>query len=104
MTAKAIYLYFMEVLVLKIDARINTLRVGQNPAAYVSVTLDGCVAIKGVKVFDGEKGRYIRMPSIKDSKREYKDVCFPVTRDFRAQMSDIVLAAYERALFADESK
>lgn len=82
----------------KIDVKINTIRPGSNPVAFASVNLNDCFAIKGIKVFDGSKGTFVGMPSIKDGKGEYQDVCFPVTKEFREQLNNAVLSAYEQAL------
>lgn len=70
-----------------------------------SITLDGVFVVSGLKVVEGGKGLFVSMPSRKDSKGEYKDICFPVTKDFRDQIIKTVLDAYaEKSGNSVESK
>ena len=59
--------------------------------------LNGCFAIRGVKVMSGSNGPFVSMPRYKLGD-EYKDVCFPCTKEFRQQFNDSVLAAYQQEL------
>jgi len=68
-----------------------------NRLANVDLTLDDCFAVKGVRVMTGENGKFVTMPSRKVA-GEYKNVCFPVTKEFHQELSDGVLAAYEEKL------
>lgn len=38
------------------------------------------------------------MPSYKAGNGEYKDICFPVTKEFREQLNNAVIDAYRQAL------
>ena len=59
---------------------------------YASATIDSCLAIRGIKVMDGgERGLFISMPSRKTTEG-YKEVCFPVTAEFREQLHNAVLS------------
>ena len=54
--------------------------------AYASATIDGCLAIRGIKVVEGGRdGLFVSMPSRK-TQDGYKEVCFPVTAEFREQL------------------
>lgn len=66
--------------------------------AYVSATIDGCFAVRGIKVVEGGRdGLFVSMPSRK-TQEGYKDVCFPVTAEFREQLHSAVLDSYRQAL------
>lgn len=66
--------------------------------AYASATIDGCFAVRGIKVVEGGKdGLFVSMPSRK-AQDGYKEVCFPVTSEFREQLYSGVLNAYHQAL------
>lgn len=65
--------------------------------AYASATIDGCLAVRGIRVIEGKEGLFVSMPSRK-SGDGYKEVCFPVTKDFRQQLHHSVLDAYQQAL------
>ena len=55
-------------------------------------------SIRGVKVIRGEKGPFVAMPQYKDSHGDYRDICFPCTKEARQQFNDAVLNAYEQSL------
>lgn len=66
--------------------------------AYASATMDGCLAIRGIKVVEGGRnGLFVSMPSRK-TQDGYKEVCFPVTAEFREQLYQAVLDAYQQAI------
>lgn len=65
-----------------------------NTVGFASVTINDMFAVHGIRVMNGEKGLFAAMPSAKDSKGEYRDICFPVTADLRRQLNSAVLDAY----------
>lgn len=66
--------------------------------AYASATIEGCLAIRGIKVVEGGSGGlFVSMPSRK-TQDGYKEVCFPVTSEFRNQLYGAVMDAYEQAV------
>lgn len=83
---------------LKVDVKISSIRPGGNVKAYASINLNDCFAIRNVKVVDSSKGLFIAMPSYKTGNGEYKDICFPVTKEFREQLNNAVIDAYKQAL------
>lgn len=66
-----------------------------NCCAMVSVTLANVFCISGIKIMDGSKGLFVAMPSAKNKKDEWHDICFPVTKEFRKVMNDSILNAFE---------
>ena len=86
-----------EVLPLQVDVKIRTLHTSGPVLADASVDLNGCFAIRGVKVMDGSNGPFVSMPSYKSGK-EYKDICFPCTKEFRQEFHQAVLDAYRQTL------
>lgn len=66
--------------------------------AYASATIDGCFAVRGIKVVEGGRdGLFVSMPSRK-TVDGYKEVCFPVTAEFREQLHNAVMDAYQQAI------
>jgi len=66
--------------------------------AYASATIDGCFAVRGIKVVEGGRdGLFVSMPSRKTTDG-YREVCFPVTAQFRNELHNAVLDAYQQAL------
>ena len=68
------------------DVKIHTLRPEGPCKATASVNINGCFAV------------FVSMPSYKTGNGEYKDICFPCTKDARMEFEDAVLAAYQQAL------
>ena len=66
--------------------------------AYVTVTLEDCFVVHNIKVIHGRSGTFIAMPSRKTKSGEYKDVAHPINSDFRTELQDMILAAYEKSL------
>lgn len=78
------------------DIRIRKVESEGKLKAYVTVTFDGCFVVHNVKVIEGRSGVFIAMPSRRTKNGEYKDVAHPIHSEFRAELQDRVLAAYER--------
>jgi stage V sporulation protein G len=89
---------------MKVDVKIGSIRPEGSIKAYASVNLNGCFAIRNVKVLDSTKGLFVSMPSYRAGNGEYKDICFPVTKEFREQLNTAVLDAYKQALVQTQSQ
>lgn len=84
---------------MKINAKITNLMLGDgNVKAIASVNLDGCFAVKNLRVMSGKNGLFVSMPSIKDQDGSFNDICFPVTAEFRNQLTQTVIGAYHQAI------
>lgn len=64
--------------------------------AIATVCLDSEFLITGVRIVDCEKGPGVFMPSRKDQKEVYHDICFPITPELHQKIKDAVLDAYEK--------
>lgn len=83
-----------ETLPMQVDVKIHSLHASGPVLADASVNLNGCFAIRGVKVVEGSNGPFVSMPSYK-GRDGYKDICFPCTKEFRQQFHQAVLDAYQ---------
>jgi len=63
--------------------------------AFVSITLDDCFVIRGLKIIQGANGRFVAMPSRKRKDGEYQDIAHPINNVTRKWMEDIILSRYE---------
>ena len=77
------------------DVRVFPIEDGKGILANVSVTFCGVFVVTGIKVIDGKKGAFVSMPQYKSKDGEWKDSCFPITADFREELCEAVLEAYE---------
>ena len=83
----------------KIEARAYPIAEPKSSTvAYASINIDDKFAVNGIRVVNGERGLFVAMPQTKDNRGEYRDICFPVTKELREQISDAVLSEYGAAL------
>ena len=66
--------------------------------AFASITINDAFAINGVKIMNGEKGPFVAMPGAKDKEGNYRDICFPTTKELRAKLTATVMEAYHAAI------
>ncbi len=69
--------------------------------AYVTVTFDNCFVVHNVKIIEGKSNVFIAMPSRKTRNGEYKDIAHPITPEFRSQLQERILEAFETAPLSD---
>lgn len=60
-----------QTLPMQYDVRIHSLRLDGNCRAHASVNINGCFAIRGVKVMESSKGLFVSMPSYRAGNGEY---------------------------------
>lgn len=87
----------VEQLPTQVRVKINSLRTSGSTLATASVDLNGVFAVRGIKVVQGTNGPFVSMPSYKTGDG-YKDVCFPVTKEFREHLHTAVLDAYQQEM------
>lgn len=83
---------------LQYDVNIYPSRGDGAQKASATVNINGAFAIRGIKIMEGTKGLFVSMPSYKAGNGEYKDICFPCTKESRADFDKMVLAAYEQKM------
>lgn len=82
----------------KYDVKIHSIRPEGSCKATASVNVYGDFAVRGIKIMEGSKGLFISMPSYKAGNGEYKDICFPCTKESKAEFDKAVIGAYQHAL------
>ena len=88
---------------MKYDVKIHSIRPEGAMRANASVNINDSFAIRNIKVVEGSKGLFVSMPSYKAGNGEYKDICFPCTKEAREQFNDAVIGAYQQALTQGQS-
>ena len=83
---------------LKLDVQVRPIAPMGNLMGYASVTIGDSFKIDGFRICSGEKGLYVNMPSTQDKGGNWKDVCWPVTADFRRQLNDALIEGYSTAI------
>ena len=75
-----------------------------NTRAFASVAIDDMIAIRGIRVVEGEKGMFVTMPQSKDKEDKYHDIAFPLNGNLRKEISSAVLAEYDRTASLEPSQ
>lgn len=79
------------------EVRIS-LRDDEKLKAFVSITLDNCFVIRGLKIIKGHKGMFVAMPSRKRPDGTFQDLAHPINNDMRSQMEQEILSKYQQEL------
>lgn len=86
---------------MKLDVRVRPITPKDNLLAFASVTINDSFVVDGIKLCTGNKGRYINMPSQKierNGRPVWRDVCKPITSDFRQQLTEVISEGYDKAV------
>ena len=86
------------VLPMQYDVRIHSIQFDGPCRATASLNINGCFAVRGVKVMESSRGLFVSMPSYKAGNGEYKDICFPCTKEARMEFDNALISAYRQAL------
>ena len=83
---------------MQLEVRIHSIRPSDSIKGTASVNINGAFAVRGIKIIEGSNGLFVSMPGQINSKGEIKDICFPYTREARAELESAVVTAYQQAL------
>lgn len=86
------------------DVRIYPLKTDGALKANASVNINGFFAVSKVRILEGTKGLFVSMPQYKGQNGEYKDICFPCTKEAKQAFDKAVLSAYEQTMTQKQSK
>lgn len=75
-------------------SRIHRVEGDSSLKAFVDISVNGIV-VKGLRVVNGSKGLFVGMPRHQGKDGKWYDTVFPVTKETRQELSDLVLAAYQ---------
>jgi DNA-binding cell septation regulator SpoVG len=88
------------VLPMKLDVSVRPIEPKGNLVGFASLKINDSFVIDDFKVLQNDKGIFVGMPSKpdKNSKTGYRDTARPITKEFRAELTEAVTAAYHEAL------
>jgi stage V sporulation protein G len=75
------------------EVRIS-LRDDEKLKAFVSITLDNCFVIRGLKIIHGNKGLFVAMPSRRKPDGTFQDLAHPINNETRAWIEGEILEKY----------
>lgn len=73
------------------DIKIRALYPDSTLRGLVSVTLDNQIAIHDIKIIEGPNRLFVAMPSRKDDKGIFRDICHPISADARRELEEAIL-------------
>ncbi|MFO7768450.1 MAG: septation regulator SpoVG [bacterium] len=77
------------------EVRIS-LRDEERLKAFANVTFDDEFVVRGLKVIEGDSGRFVSMPSRKRPDGSHQDIAHPINSGMRERLEEAVLGAYRR--------
>lgn len=89
---------------MQFDVRIYPLKTDGALKANASVNINGFFAVTNVRILEGSKGTFVSLPQYKGRNGEYKDICFPCTKEAKAAFDKAVLSAYEQTMAQSQTK
>ncbi|MBN1599962.1 MAG: septation regulator SpoVG [Chitinispirillaceae bacterium] len=75
-----------------------TLKNEERLKAFVTITLDDCFVVRGLRVISGSNGFFVSMPSRRTPKGTFQDIAHPINNEMRKKIETIVLDAFEAEL------
>ena len=72
--------------------------------AIVSVTFDNQLALHDIKVICAKEKLFVVMPSRKNPDGTFRDIVHPINSDFRTDVEEQILEAYQKALTIKEAE
>ena len=67
-----------------------------NMKALVSMEIDNCFIVKGIRIVEGNNGLFVAMPSRRTSSGEFKDIAHPINAETRELIQKAILNEYEK--------
>lgn len=100
---------------MKVEVRAREFENGGNGLkGSATVTFDGCFTVHNINIVErkGDGNLFVSMPSYKtkqvdeNGKDIYKDICFPITKEFRERLFNAVLTSFNerKPVMMDTSK
>jgi stage V sporulation protein G len=63
--------------------------------AFVDITINDCLLIKGIKLLDGKKGLFISMPQEQARDKKWYESIRCLSEEIKDQIRDIIIKAYK---------
>lgn len=78
-------------------------REGSNIRGLARIYFEDCFIVNNINILQGKEKVFVSMPSYRTKQKDesgrdiYQDICYPVTKDFRAKLYGEIEKAYEEA-------
>lgn len=82
------------------DIRIYPVNDDSKRLALVSITIGNKLVIRNISIVEGRNDLFVKMP-VKKFNDEYYDIVFPIDIEFRENMKEAILSAYQNKICKD---
>ena len=77
------------------DVRMNLMNHTGACKAIGSISLDGCFAVRGMRVMQSKEGKYfVSFPSRERANGEYEDIAFPLNKELYNKITDATIGKF----------
>ena len=78
------------------EVRLTKTENDDKQLAYGSITFENAFVVNGIRVIKANSGeKFVAYPCRRNQNGEYKDICFPMTKELREEITLKVLAKYD---------
>ena len=71
-------------------------REGSHTKGLARMYIEDSFVVQNISVVEGKNGLFVSMPAYKNSRGDYQDIAFPITKDFRSKLFEAVLDTYNK--------
>lgn len=68
-----------------------------NLKAFANITIDDSLAVKDLRIIDGNNGLFVAMPSRKNKEGVYRDIVHPINQEVRDMFEEEIIKSYNEA-------
>ena len=80
------------------DVKVTRLQQGGNVVGLASLTFGGQLVVTGIRVIRSKKGNlFVSMPQRKGNDNQYHDIVFPLNKQLRQHIEQVVLNEFNNA-------
>ena len=65
--------------------------------AFVTIVVNDSLVVRGLKVIQGENGRFVAMPARRRGDGSFQEIAQPIDREFRKYLEMVVMEAYDNS-------
>lgn len=80
---------------MKTRVKVRPFNGNSKTKAFVELTLDDVLVVKGMRLVDGNNGLFIAMPSSKGKDGNYYDSVYPLKNDWRKTLEETAIRKYK---------
>jgi len=73
------------------NVRIRKVENKNRLKAVATITFNDCFVVHELRLIEGKNGLFVAMPSKKNFRDEYRDLCHPITQELRQTIEEVII-------------